>query len=258
MTLQRSFLYFFVLLAFANLLHTSTSSIVEVQQPFSTEAKVKPGDSVEFIWRYQRRARLHRFFCGYFNLEQQFVILAADFNGKEFSISHQVHDAPKDDKKLLGRIKNSYAVNHGSKIAERGITLTKYTFTDAGTFECGYQKTPISGIQYEGKITVTTKYGHARPPQALEYRGQQSARDRSNKEKKKSGSFPGWAIGLSIGLPILIAIVAIAACIYKRSNKLRQSLGSDREGLMADVASSDDDEVLQYQKKVDLAAAKSK
>ena len=153
-------------------------------------------------------------------------------------------DAPKDDKNMLPRIKNAFAQNHDTKTNERGFTISAFKSTDAGTVTCGIQPRHEDGITYQGEIRLEVN---------------STTKPVLHKHVNIFGIFiPKWAtwtVSSLFGF-ILLGVASSVMFLYRKRTKGRQALAGDRKSLL-DVVSSDEDEILEYQRQVDKKESRS-
>jgi len=266
----------------------ATIGQVIVLKPSNGRISVTPGSSVELIWQFTRKvvddqdtggvgnvgkfttkkpkeeSGQAEFFCGYRNKKGNFVLLAIDYNDEEFSIpsSH-----PEDDKDFLSRIKTSYAQNHDNGINERGFTISAVKTSDTGIFECGVQPKRGSGIVYQGRIHLEVKAqiettkpeieeteAKTKPPNTETTEESVISLTRKRQSMTIFGrSYPKWAVLAMVVLITFILILVVAGGVLflrHRRRQKRRGEAEDREALL-DVVSSDEDEVMEYQRQVD-------
>jgi len=237
---------------------------ITVVKPSNGRIAVTPGSPVELVWQYTRTELDNPpvFFCGYHNKKGQFATLAVDLNGEEFQITFDIVHG--DEKDLISRIKTSFAQNHDNKINERGFTISEFKSSDAGTFECAFQPTKSgSGIVYQGRIQLEVKTEiETKPNKQIETTNSkiktQTESVISLIRKRQSmtifgRSYPKWAVWTMVILITFILVLGVTGgflFLRQRQQKKRRSDAEDREALL-DVVSSDEDEVMEYQRQVD-------
>ena len=189
------------------------------------------------------------------------------FAGEEFPILSSADTIPEDDKDLLSRIKTSYAQNHDNGINERGLTISAVKTSDTGTYECSVQPKRGSGIVYQGRIHLEVKtQNETIKPEIEETESKTKPSNTETTEesiisltrKKQSmtifgRSYPKWAVLVMLVLITFILILVVAGGVLflqHRRRQKRRGEAEDREALL-DVVSSDEDEVMEYQRQVD-------